>query len=96
MVPTRALFRVHFGRISEALDSALGPWGTLGEALEVFETGLGNDGFSLIIQGGSRIPHSLKVEGGIVWFGVPKQLTSYLQQQTRDHQTAIHLEALSR
>ena len=66
MVPSRVLFRLHFGCISEALDSALGPWGTLGEALEVFETGLGNDGLSLIIQGGSRIPHSLKA-GGDRW-----------------------------
>ena len=29
--------------------------------------------------------------GVITWSGVPKQLTSYLQQQTRDHQTAISL-----
>ena len=63
MVPSRVLFRLHFGCISEALDSALGPWGTLGEVLEVSETGLGIDGFSLIIQGGSRILSHRKVEG---------------------------------
>ena len=63
MVPSRVLFRLHFGGISEALGSALGPWGPLGEVLEVSETGLGIDGFSLIIQGGSRIPRTLKVEG---------------------------------
>ena len=63
MVPSRVLFRLHFGDISEALGSALGPWGALGEVLEVSETGLGIDGFSLSIQGGSRIPHSLQVEG---------------------------------
>ena len=68
MVPSRALFRLHFGCISEALDSALGPWGTLGEVLEVSETGLGIDGFTLIIQGGSRIL-SHKEAGGdnLVW-----------------------------
>ena len=63
MVPSRALFRLHFGCISEALDSALGPWGTLGEVLEVSETGLGIDCFLLIIQGGSRILSHWKVEG---------------------------------
>ena len=50
----------------EALGSASGPWGPLGEVLEVSETGLGIDGFSLIIQGGSRIPRTLKV-GGDRW-----------------------------
>ena len=68
MVPSRALFRFHFGCISEALDSALGPWGPLGEVLEVSETGLGIDGFTLIIQGGSRIPRSPQVDGDrVVW-----------------------------
>ena len=32
LVPSRALFRFDFGCISEALDSALGPWGTLGRS----------------------------------------------------------------
>ena len=63
MVPSRALFRLHFGCISEALDSALGPWGTLGEVLEVSETGLGIHGLSLIIQGVSISRSSLKVGG---------------------------------
>ena len=63
MVPSRVLFRLRFGCISEALGSALGPWGPLGEVLEVSETGLGIDGFSLIIQGGSRILSHMKVEG---------------------------------
>ena len=63
MVPSRALFRLRFGRISEALDSALGPRGTLGEVLEVSETGLGIYGFTLIIQGGSRILSHREVEG---------------------------------
>ena len=68
MVPSRALFRLHFKGISEALGSALGPWGPLGEVLEVSETGLGIDGFSLIIQGGSRILSLRKVEGdSVVW-----------------------------
>ena len=68
MVPSRVLFRLHFGGISEALGSALGPWGPLGEVLEVSETGLGIDGFSWIIQGGSRIPHSPEVGGdNLVW-----------------------------
>ena len=68
MVPSRVLFRLHFGGISEALGSTLGPWGPLGEVLEVSETGLGIDGFSSIIQGGSRIPRTLKVEGdSVVW-----------------------------
>ena len=68
MVPSRVLFRLHFGGISEALGSALGPWGPLGEVLEVSETGLGIDGFTLIIQGGSRIPRSLKAGGDrVVW-----------------------------
>ena len=61
MIPSRVLFRLHFGGISEALGSALGLWGPVGEVLEVSETGLGIDGFTLIIQGGSRIPHSSKV-----------------------------------
>ena len=68
MVPSRVLFRLHFGCISEALDSALGPWDTWGEVLEVSETGLGIDGFSLIIQGGSRILSHWKVGGdNVVW-----------------------------
>ena len=75
MVPSRVLFRLHFGGISEALGSALGPWGALGEVLEVSETGLGIDCFSLIIQGGSSIPRSPQVECDNL---VPKQLTSYL------------------
>ena len=55
---------MHFG----ALGSALGPWGTLGEVLEVSEIGLGIDGFSLIIRGGSRIRSMLKVGGdNVVW-----------------------------
>ena len=66
LVPFRALFRCHFGCISEALESALGPWGPVGEVLGVSETGLGIDGFSLIIQSGSRIRSSLKV-GGDRW-----------------------------
>ena len=70
MVPSRVLFRLHFGCISEALDSALGPWGTLGEVLEVSETGLGIYGFSVIIQGGSRIRSTLKVEGDSVVWGI--------------------------
>ena len=63
LVPSRVLFRLHLGCISEALDSALGPWGTLGEVLEVSETGLGIDGFSLIIQGVSRLRSSVKGDG---------------------------------
>ena len=61
--PLRVLFRFHFGCISGALELALGPWGTLGEVLEVSETGLEVDGISSIIQGGSRIPHTLKAGG---------------------------------
>ena len=63
MVPSRVLLRLRFGCMSEALHSALGPWGNLGEVLEVSETGLGIDGFLLIIQGGSRILSHRKVEG---------------------------------
>ena len=58
-----APFGLHFGGISEALGSALGPWGPLGEVLEVSETGLGIDVFSSIILGGSRIPRSPEAEG---------------------------------
>ena len=63
MVPSRVLFRLHFVGISGALGSALGPWGSLGEVLEVSEPGLGINGLSLIIQGGSGIPRSSKAGG---------------------------------
>ena len=53
---------MHFG----GLGFSFGTMGYFGEALEVSETGLGIDGFSLIIQGGSRIPRSPQV-GGDRW-----------------------------
>ena len=47
----------------------MGPGGASGEVLEVSETGMGIDGFSLITQGGSRIHCTGVVEGESVGLG---------------------------